>query len=66
MAEIGDINRHGQLLVTKTDEKGNHPFAKLWILRCTEDDCGAEYGANSCDFHIRRCPKHGGRPDSSP
>jgi hypothetical protein len=30
-------------------------------LRCGH--CGHRYGANSCDFHIRRCPEHdGGKP----
>jgi hypothetical protein len=29
-AQIGDVNRHGQKLIAKTDEKGNHRFAKLW------------------------------------
>ena len=44
---------HKQLLVRKTDQRGNHPFARVWVLRCKD---GHEYGANSCDFHVRRCP----------
>lgn len=59
-AMVGDLNRHNQRLLRKTDERGNHRFAKLWLLRCEEPGCEFEYAANSCDFHIRRCPRHGG------
>jgi hypothetical protein len=62
--DFGEINRHGQQLVGKSELRGNHPFAKLWMLRCSLPDCGEEYQANSCDFHERRCPKHGGQPAS--
>lgn len=64
VAEVGDVNRHNQRLVRKATERGNHRFARLWVLRCEEPDCGTEYEANSCDFHIRRCPMHGGQPAS--
>jgi hypothetical protein len=63
-AQVGDINQHGQRLIEKTAERGNHPFARLWILQCSEPGCGTRYEANSCDFHIRRCPNHGGRAAS--
>ncbi len=63
-AMVGDINKHGQKLIRKTEERGNHPFAKPWILRCTQPECGQEYEANGCDFHERHCPKHGGMPPS--
>lgn len=62
MPEIGDLNIHGQRLLRKTAEAGNHRFARLWVIRCENEGCGEEYGANSCDFHIRRCPRHGGVP----
>jgi hypothetical protein len=58
-ARVGDVNKHGQTLLAKTEERGNHHFARLWRLRCSEPGCGLEYEANSCDFHIRRCPNHG-------
>lgn len=49
------MNRHGQEVVEKFDTTGNHPFAKLWLMRCSH--CRHDYGANSCDAHERRCPK---------
>jgi hypothetical protein len=60
--EIGDKNRNGQILVEKTNRRGNHPFAKIWILRCPDKQHHGNrkeftYRANSCDFHIRKCPK---------
>jgi hypothetical protein len=59
MPEIGDINGNGQRLVEKTALAGNHRFAKRWVIECAA--CGCRYGANSCDFHIRKCPEpHGG------
>ena len=61
--EIGDANRNKQVLTRKTDRRGNHPYARVWELRC--DKCGHTYGANSCDFHLRLCPKEecqGGEP----
>ena len=39
VAQVGDVNRHGQELIRKTDDRGNHPFAKLWILKCSERGC---------------------------
>ena len=60
MADIGDVNRNGQELVLKTKVVGNHASSRMWILRCRGPDCGEIYGANGCDFHIRRCPKHQG------
>ena len=60
----GAINQRNQMLIEKTPERGNHPFAKLWLLRCTDPACGLEYLANSCDFHNRRCPNDGGMPSS--
>ncbi len=64
MPKVGDINVNGQRLVAKTDLPGNHRFAKLWEIECTDPGCSAHYGANSCDFHLRRCPEAhgGGRP----
>lgn len=64
--EPGTTNRNGQVLVRRTNDQGSHRYSKIWILRCSESDCGLEYEANGCDFHIRRCPNHGGRPPSLP
>lgn len=60
MAKIGEVNQHEQRLVRQTAERGNHPFATIWVLQCPR--CDQAYGANSCDFHIRRCPCQGGKP----
>ena len=43
VAKVGDINQHWQHLRRKTDERGNHPFARLWVLKCNEPGCGREY-----------------------
>lgn len=57
-AQVGDANSNGQVLVEKTkDRSPNHPFAKVWIVRCPRHGI---YRANSCDFHIRKCPDEGG------
>lgn len=58
----GDVNQNGQELVRKTGNKSTtHRFATIWLMRCRT--CNHEYGSNSCDAHIRRCPL---RPFSSP
>jgi hypothetical protein len=54
MAYAGEHNTHRQILIEKTSSPGNHRFAKLWKLQCSI--CESTYGANSCDFHLRRCP----------
>ncbi len=63
-AGIGELNKNWQMLIAKSDRRGNHRFARLWLLRCSDRDCGLEYEANSCDFHSRRCPRDGGKPSS--
>jgi hypothetical protein len=53
--KAGEANGNGQELVRKTDAPSTtHRFAKIWVMRCQK--CGREYGSNSCDAHIRRCP----------
>jgi hypothetical protein len=53
--EIGDVNPNRQELIRRTDARSTtHPFATIWVMRCQV--CGREYGSNSCDAHIRRCP----------
>jgi hypothetical protein len=59
-AQLGDQNTHGQVLLEKTAARSpNHPFATVWLLRCPKH---GPYRANSCDFHIRKCPEEGGKP----
>ena len=59
-AQVGEPNANGQVLVQKTQEPSpNHRFAKVWILRCPKH---GPYRANSCDFHIRKCPLEDGKP----
>jgi hypothetical protein len=53
--KVGEANDNRQELVRKTnDPSTTHRFAKIWVMRCGK--CGSEYGSNSCDAHIRRCP----------
>jgi hypothetical protein len=63
--ETGELNRNGQELVQKTTTKSTtHPFARIWRMRCSK--CGNEYGSNSCDAHIRRCPRCSAGQPSEP
>ena len=60
----GYINRNGQGVVRPTGLAGNDHLQKVYVLRC--GDCGATYGANGSDIHLRRCPKcQGGAPGLS-
>lgn len=59
-AQVGEANANGQILVQKTNvPSANHRFARVWIVRCPKH---GTYKANSCDFHIRKCPNEGGQP----
>ncbi|TXM65783.1 hypothetical protein [Methylobacterium sp. WL120] len=59
--EIGYVNRNDQEVIRRTDEPGTDHMQKVYVLRCRP--CGAEYGANGSDIHIRLCPScAGGRP----
>jgi hypothetical protein len=63
--EVGDANRNGQELIRKTEGRSDtHRFAKVWVMRCHA--CNREYGSNSCDAHIRRCPYHDQGAKSEP
>lgn len=59
---VGEKNRRGQVLIQKTEMPSTtHDYARIWRMRCSM--CGHEYGSNSCDAHIRRCPRcDGGAP----
>ncbi len=55
--EVGQINQRGQKLIRKTTEHSTtHPHARIWVMYCPV--CAREYGSNSCDAHIRKCPYH--------
>jgi len=49
---VGDGSRNRQLLVRKTNRKGNHPFAGVWILQSSV--CRHTYESNSCDLRERQ------------
>ncbi len=58
VSEDGDVNVNKQKLIRKTKQPStNHYNQSIWILRCTKDNCNHEYGANGCDFHLRKCPR---------
>jgi hypothetical protein len=60
-AQVGKPNTNGQALVQKTQEPGhNYGLAKVWILRRPKH---GPCRANSCDFHLRQCPRETGKPE---
>ena len=45
------MKKHNMIIVERTDEQSpNHPFAKVWIMRCQTD--GELVRVNSCDAQI--------------
>jgi hypothetical protein len=69
--QLGDINRNNQVLVARTEAKGNDHNQYVWVLECsgklgTGEVCRHRYGANGSDFHLRKCPScQGGAPGLS-
>jgi hypothetical protein len=54
--DVHEENANRQRLVEKTGKKSTtHRFATIWRMRC--GTCGSQYGSNSCDAHVRRCPR---------
>jgi len=51
---IGFCNEHGQTVVRKTDEPGQGPFQRVFILQCHR--CGHEHGVDGCAIPGQRCP----------
>jgi hypothetical protein len=51
----GYTNRNGQQVERRTDLAGNLWNQRIYELCCK--NCGAKYGANGCDVHIRKCPE---------
>ena len=57
---VGEVNRNGLRLVRKTNTMSpNHRYARMWVVCC--EKCTHEFGANSCDFHDRKCPCQGAK-----
>ena len=51
----GFVNQNRQKTVARTGfRSGSFAGQIIYKMRC--GDCGAEYGANGCDIHARRCP----------
>ena len=58
-------NPNNQIILDITGERSpNHPYAVICRMRC--QDCGHEYGANSCDTHNRGCPRCQGKAAGFP
>ena len=53
--EIGYANVNGQTVVRDTGLPGTDHNQRVYALRCNH--CGAEYGANGSDIHLRKCPE---------
>ena len=58
--DVGYENLNQQTVVRQTDLPGNLPGQTVYVLKCGR--CGAEYGTNGCDIHLRRCPSCMGGP----
>lgn len=58
----GEINIKNQELLVRTNvHSHSKPDQYIWIIECK--DCFNVYGANGCDYHIRKCPQcQGGNP----
>jgi hypothetical protein len=52
---VGHRNRHGQVVIRKTDTPGTLPLERVYVLQC--EYCEYEYGTNGCDVHSRKCPQ---------
>jgi len=59
--QAGYVNRNDQVVVQGTGLPGTDHCQYVYVLRCRR--CGAEYGANGSDIHLRKCPEcQNGRP----
>jgi hypothetical protein len=54
----GYINRNGQTVLRRSDERGNDHNQFVYVMRCMK--CAHEYGANGSDIWQRRCPSCNG------
>ena len=51
---LGYCNEHGQTVLRRTDEPGQAPFQRVFILKCRH--CGHEHGVDGCAIPGQRCP----------
>ena len=59
--DVGYENLNEQTVIRHTTVDGSLPGQTIYVLKCRR--CGAEYGANAPDIHLRRCPAcMGGQP----
>jgi hypothetical protein len=56
--ETGYTNKNNQVVLMRTNERGNDYNQFLYVMRCLK--CGHEYGVNGSDIWQRRCPSCGG------
>ncbi len=55
MPKAGDINPRSQQVMGDTGRPSTtHYNQRIWEMKCLL--CAAEYSANGCDCHIRKCP----------
>lgn len=57
-ARPGYVNRNRQLVLHRTEERGNDHNQYVYKMRCKS--CEQEFGANGSDIWQRRCPSCGG------
>jgi hypothetical protein len=55
--DIGFVNRNGQAVIQATGLPGNDHMQRIYVLRCGNESCRHEYGANGSDIFQRKCPK---------
>jgi hypothetical protein len=53
--KTGFVNLKGQVVIRKTEMDGNDHMQKVYQIACS--NCGAVYGANGSDLHLRKCPE---------
>lgn len=58
--DVGYENLNEQVVIRATDLPGDVPGQRIYVLQCRR--CGAEYGVNRSDIHLRRCPACMGGP----
>jgi hypothetical protein len=55
--KIGYVNRNNQIVLGTRGIKGNDHGQLSYKLKCLNDDCEQEYGANGTDIFQRKCPE---------
>lgn len=54
--QIGYVNRNNQECTGTRRLPGNDHLQFAYRMRCQLPDCGAVYGVNGTDVHLRKCP----------